>query len=314
MKAVLTTINSPTESIRKLEEMFGEDLFIIGDQKTPEYSTKATFVPIDEQGGFNISKVLPTNSYTRKNIGYLIAMNDNDLIYETDDDNYLRHLSLPVLEGRSFMAHGSKFINYLTWFSDELIWPRGLPLHFASEEYLIIAKKGVYPIQQRLVEKNPDVDALHRIAVGGEYEFKDEPDLAICPMSYAPFNSQNTWWFRSAFPLMYLPSTCEFRMTDIWRGYIAQRILHARGEYLLISAADAIQDRNEHDLVDDLRQEMDGYLRSIKFCDVLDSVYIRGNIFTDLYNCYTELIRKGFFDEREVEILNAWIKDCENEI
>jgi hypothetical protein len=36
------------------------------------------------------------------------------------------------------------------------------------------------------------------------------------------FNSQNTVFFLDAFPLLYLPGHVSFRMTDIWRSFVAQ--------------------------------------------------------------------------------------------
>ena len=38
--------------------------------------------------------------------------------------------------------------------------------------------------------------------------------------------------------LMYLPSTCTFRMTDIWRSLIAQRCLWELGQGVVFHAAD----------------------------------------------------------------------------
>ena len=37
---------------------------------------------------FKFSKICPPNSYARKNIGYLISFLENDIIIETDDDNF----------------------------------------------------------------------------------------------------------------------------------------------------------------------------------------------------------------------------------
>ena len=314
MKAVLTTINKPTESIKRLVNSLNCDIIVVGDKKTPEYKfNSVTFVSYDKQGGFKISNILPFNSYTRKNIGYLMAMRDNNLIYETDDDNYVTQVVLPKIEGPSFVAHGEKFINYYTWFTGEGIWPRGLPLHFVHAGYRVGSlKSSLYPVQQRLVNKNPDVDAFYRLTIGGEFEFNEEANLSISTGSYAPFNSQNTWWFREAFPLMYLPSTCTFRMTDIWRGYIAQRCMREHHYRLLIGSADAVQDRNEHDLVDDLKQESDGYLRGVEFCDTLDSLILTRDMCRDLVICYTKLIDKGFFKEDELNILKAWINDIQS--
>ena len=51
--------------------------------------------------------------------------------------------------------------------------------------------------------------------------------------TWCPFNSQNTAWWRDAVPLLYLPAYCSFRMTDIWRSFVAQRIAWENGWRLL---------------------------------------------------------------------------------
>ena len=48
---------------------------------------------------FNFSKICPLNSYSRKNIGYLVSIqNGNETIIETDDDNYPKNNFLKFLD------------------------------------------------------------------------------------------------------------------------------------------------------------------------------------------------------------------------
>ena len=47
---------------------------------------------------FNFSKICPANNYARKNIGYLISLQDNsNFIIETDDDNAPKKIILKKL-------------------------------------------------------------------------------------------------------------------------------------------------------------------------------------------------------------------------
>ena len=78
--------------------------------------------------------------------------------------------------------------------------------------------------------------------------------------SFVTLNSQNTVWFPEAFPLMYLPVTCTMRCTDIWRGLIAQRILQNDNRKILFFGTTMRQDRNDHNLISDFRQEIPMYL------------------------------------------------------
>ncbi len=104
---VITTINKPNKNIKKLDKLSKKnhtELIIIGDKKTPKNFkiSNGTYYSINDQKkiNFNFSKVCPINSYARKNIGYLISINKrNDIIVETDDDNYpkdnfLKHIKL----------------------------------------------------------------------------------------------------------------------------------------------------------------------------------------------------------------------------
>src|SRR5438270_335676 len=82
-----------------------------------------------------------------------------------------------------------------------------------------LERKEIYcPIQQGLADENPDVDAIYRLAFPLPLTFRTDRRIALGGSAWCPFNSQNTTWTREAFPLLYLPSYCSFRMTDIWRS------------------------------------------------------------------------------------------------
>src|ERR1700691_4694073 len=84
-----------------------------------------------------------------------------------------------------------------------------------------------------------------------------------------PFNSQNTTWFKEAFPLLYLPYYCSFRMTDIWRSFVAQRIAWTCGWPVLFHQSTMRQERNDHNLMNDFRDEISGYNNNALICNSL---------------------------------------------
>ena len=89
---VTTTINQPTEAIYKFDSFKDWTLIVVGDKKTPKnYKLRyGDFYSLLKQKElkFSFSKICPKNSYSRKNIGYLLAiLNKTDIIIETDDDN-----------------------------------------------------------------------------------------------------------------------------------------------------------------------------------------------------------------------------------
>ena len=108
---------------------------------------------------------------------------------------------------------------------DQLVWPRGFPLQLIRDEktyeHNCEAKVEMVdaPIQQGLADHVPDVDAIWRLVADHDVYFNRNPSVWLPLGSWCPFNSQSTWWWPVAYPLMYLPSYCSFRMTDIWRSF-----------------------------------------------------------------------------------------------
>jgi hypothetical protein len=167
---------------------------------------------------------------------------------------------------------------------------------------------------QAVADGDPDVDAVYRLTAPdtSDIRFDTAPPLILPHGSWTPFNSQATTWPIELLPLMYLPATCSFRMTDIWRSYIAQRLFPGLGARLVITSATVFQDRNEHDLMRDFRDEIEGYTGYERFVDVLEATPIGGtatSVLADLRTLYTALIEAQFFSSDELPILDAWIAD-----
>ena len=325
---VITTISKPNRCLKSIAKNIRKNfkLIIIGDKKSPKkfILKNADFYSVNNQKKlkFNLDKKLDYNHYSRKNIGYLIAIqNNSEFIYETDDDNLpyktfykLRKLKLNCLE-----AENKKFINIYKYFSKQNIWPRGFPLRFIKDKVKNISKLKkkniISPIQQFLADGEPDVDAIFRLIFESRDFLKKKNSFFLQKNSYCPFNSQNTVWHNSVFALMYLPSTCSFRLTDIYRSYIAQRILWECDSNLSFHPSTVKQIRNAHDLIDDFYYETDSYIKIDKLAYILDDLKLyngKDNLMTNLILCYEELISKNFLKKSEMAILKSWIKDIEN--
>jgi len=103
-------------------------------------------------------------------------------------------------------------------------------------------------------------------------------------------------------------------MTDIWRSYVAQRLMPGLGATLVIIGPTVFQDRNEHDLMRDFCDEIEGYVGYEQFVEILERTEIAGGfdaVLTDLRRLYLALIEAGFFTSDELPILDAWIADME---
>ncbi len=323
---VVTSIHSPNAAMRELAtgcQQHSWDFVVAGDSKSPaDFSLHGCrFLSLETQreSGFSLGRLCPERSYTRKNVGYLSAIQAGaKVIVETDDDNHPkqefwapRELSVKC---RPVAMDG--WVNAYQYFSREFIYPRGLPLCHARDagpapgipEYLEI------PIQQGLADNDPDVDAVYRMLFPLPFRFgHDDGPVCLRGGSWCPFNSQNTTFFKSVFPLLYLPAWCNFRMTDIWRGFVAQRVLQAKGLGILYHGPTVWQERNEHDLQRDFSDELPGYSNNARIRDELVGLSLdpAESFQTMMEQCYQILIRHGWVGREEEPLLQSWFADLE---
>jgi hypothetical protein len=155
-------------------------------------------------------------------------------------------------------------------------------------------KLKISPVQQRMCDGNPDVDAIFRLTNNNiDYKFKKK-NYFLGLKSLCPFNSQNTVWHKLAFPMMYLPSYCSMRATDIWRGFVALRLLNNYKWNLSFLEPTVIQIRNAHNLMHDFSQELEVYKNTIKFNKILKKTNLskhHKDLLKNLFKCY-EAIEK----------------------
>ena len=321
---ILTTINSPTQAVKEIAEKCDEwKLIVVGDKKTPpDWKWDNThYLSYNDQIILNskLSKIAPANHYARKNIGYIYAIcGGASIIAETDDDNlpyesYLGDIN-KLVSGSRVTRLGWE--NVYTHFSNERIWPRGFPLEFINESFYQKSKLELInncncPIQQFLANDNPDVDAVFRLTNPSSIKF-DSNTIVLSEGTYCPFNSQNTIWWPEVFTYLYLPFTVSFRMTDIWRSFIAQRCLYAHGFNLAFKEASMYQIRNEHSLIKDFADEIPGYLQNIEIVDILESLCLSNDLkraSENLVMCYEALIEKNIINKNEMDYLQCWIED-----
>ncbi len=294
---------------------------VIGDTKSPVNFELAqcNFYSVQRQQNLNfeLAKSLPFKHYARKNLGYLIAMQQGaEIIIETDDDN----LPMPEFwsdrkkELKAYLLTDQGWVNIYSYFSVSPIWPRGFPLEHLHKKLPHIGelKSIECPIQQGLADVNPDVDAVYRLTMPLPVLFSKLENIAIGNNSFCPFNSQNTTWYKEAFLLLYLPSYCSFRMTDIWRSFIAQRIASTCGWPILFHQSTVWQDRNTHNLLNDFRDEIPGYLNNSSIIQCLKELELKegtSNIPSNLVTCYQKLIDMKLIEIAEMDLLNCWIHD-----
>ncbi len=324
---VVTSIAAPNAVLKQLasgSQDNGWHFIVIGDEKSPSdfQLDGCDFYSLQRQAelDFKFARSCPKRHYARKNIGYLLAWQaGRDLIVETDDDNIPRAdfwgdrdrmQTVPVVSGAGW-------VNAYRYFSEANIWPRGLPLDEVRSplpqawEDLETADIDC-PIQQGLADENPDVDAIYRLVLPLPQRFRCDRRVALTEGSWCPFNSQNTTWWSDAFPLLYLPAYCSFRMTDIWRSFVAQRIATANNWGILFHEPTVWQDRNEHDLMRDFEGEIPGYRHNRTIGKALGELTLEpgtDKLGENLQICYDKLVSLSVIEPQELDLLAAWLDD-----
>lgn len=326
---VITSIAKPNTCLKKISKKSFDnsvDLLIVGDRKSPKkFKLKnCSYLSLRDQKKLNFSYIsaCPENSYSRKNIGYLQAIkNGATIIFDSDDDNEPldSFFSIKPKKKHTSTIKNGGWVNIYKYFSKKQIWPRGFPLSEIQnkKKFQEKLKKEVShcPINQRLANDNPDVDAIYRLIKKIPFKFKNFKDIALGKNSWCPFNSQNTVWHKEAFLLLYLPSFSTFRMSDIWRSFIAQRICWENNWSILHSNSTVTHKRNDHDLMKDFIDEIPGYLNNKFIAENLNKLKLkRGykNIPYNLIKCYKFLSDEKLTHPKELKLLNLWIKDMKN--
>ena len=326
---VITSINKPGPALQLIAEgclRMGHEFFVIGDEAGPaEFHLEGCRffnLPDQQELGFKLAQLSPTRHYARKNIGYLLAMQSGAKMILDLDDDCTPNVNFWLRRNRHQTVRTSSeagWVNVYRYFSEAQIWPRGFPLDKINDAVrpfeTLPAEVVDCPIQNGLSDGDPDVDAIYRLISPSLQDFRRDRCLALKTGSWSPFNTQNTAWWSDAFLLLYLPAFCSFRMTDIWRSFVAQRIAWANDWGILFHGPNITQERNPHDLMRDFADELPGYLNNAKICEALSKLQIETggeHVPDNLRACYAELVRIEVIQERELILLDAWIADFQS--
>lgn len=303
---ITTTINVPT--VLALYRKLGPDVafFVAADEKTPleayEFCASIPNCEIyspDRQSdlGYACSELLGWNCVERRNIALLEAVKSGaEIIVTVDDDNspmeqgYFGDFYNPFGDfanrhevARSLVLangwDGLKASSTTGWFDPGvLLVPqtkhRGFPILIKSDpvfEPVVDAKIGV---AQGLCLGDPDIDAVTRIATAPIIHSVSElgrAGIVVDPNCWTVYNTQNTAFIRELAPAMFqMPGVGRY--SDIYASLITQRVMRERGLHVHFGQPYVFQQRNKHDLIRDLRQEIDGMANVWKLAGILDGM------------------------------------------
>jgi hypothetical protein len=274
---VCTSINAPTIAIEKYDAMGDWTLIVVGDLKTPPgYALKNGIYlnPKDqEKMGSSLSELIGWNCIQRRNFGLLHALNlGADAIAIVDDDNIpLDNWGQEILIGQTVQS--TEFFTAEEAFDPigatnyPHLWHRGFPLELInSRNYDKKMVKEIVPdIQADFWNGDPDIDAICRLEHRPNCEFNDST-FPFSSNKISPFNSQNTVISRNV-AIEYFLYPHIGRMDDIWASYYVQ----SKGFKVIYNKPTVFQDRNEHNLIIDMKKEYIGYENNLQLLKDLNS-------------------------------------------
>ncbi|XP_010508659.1 PREDICTED: probable glycosyltransferase STELLO1 isoform X2 [Camelina sativa] len=335
---VVSVTKYPTEELKSLVKIRGWQVLAIGNSVTPkDWSLKGSiFLSLDAQAelGFRVLDHLPYDSFVRKSVGYLFAIQHGaKKIYDADDRGEVidgdlgKHFDVelvgkdskqePILQ-YSHENPNRTVVNPYIHFGQRSVWPRGLPLEDVGEvnheEYYTEVFGGKQFIQQGISNGLPDVDSVFyftRKTTLEAFDIKfDEhaPKVALPQGVMVPVNSFNTLYHSSAFWGLMLPVSVSSMASDVLRGYWGQRLLWELGGYVAVYPPTAHRfDRIE---AYPFAEEKDLHVnvgRLIDFLLVWRSD--KHSFFETILDLSFAMAEEGFWTEQDVKFTAAWLQD-----
>lgn len=299
---VTTTINPPTEALKKFAMIEGWHLVVTGDMKTPEpfYIEGATYLnPVDQEKiAPKLSELIGWNCMQRRNFGFIWAVRQGATTIATvDDDNipYDNWGSQSLVDCEvdvNFYRSKLPAFDPVGATNYPHLWHRGYPIQWLSDRSYSekSTKRLRVDIDAGFWNGDPDIDAICRMEHAPQVEFTHEP-FPLAGDRIAPFNSQNTILSARAFPDYFLFPNIG-RMDDIWAAFWLQ----SKGFNVVFTKPSVFQARNEHDLTRDFEAEVIGYTKSYKLLMALeaegsDAIWdFLPERSREIYNAYHELL------------------------
>lgn len=311
---VFTTIFVPTvlDELRRNAAHFGRldqvKVWVVGDRKTPaaarELCAEASrrgletvYLGIDEQDAWGARfpefyRCIPYNNETRRNLGYLRALEDGcETLICIDDDNFPTaddfiggHLHTGGPVGETLVHEPSGYHNvceYLTIQPSRPLYPRGFPFRLRGSRNepqtalrVVGARVGV---TAGLWLKEPDIDATAWLNGRVEsVDYQGPRHFVLDQETWSPINTQNTSVVRELIPgFLCVPMGHEVpggkiqRYGDIWGGYFLQAVMRDSRYHVSFGRPLVEHRRNPHNYVDDLRFEYWGMILTDWMTDLL---------------------------------------------
>jgi hypothetical protein len=328
---VTTTIHVP--EVLRLYRAHGPDVkFFIALDKNSDFQGCSTFgtdamcswLTPHFQKQYMCSENLGWNTIGRRSVAVLEALKwGADAIVSIDDDNipmdclYFNEFKEVLREPFNGLQAGEPagWLDYGQWLG-EPARQRGIPPgcgSFYNISYAVDARIGV---AQGLCLGDPDTDAivrLSRVPVVQQVSELLRAGIVVHPLARTVFNTQNVAFVRELAPCFLLCPQFG-RHDDIYASLICRRVMRETGHHLHLGKPFCWQQRNDHDLLADLKNEMWGMQHVVEFADWLDKITWQPNLtvverIRYIYQCFANL---SWMPAGVSELGLAWCDDVES--
>jgi len=335
---VITTIFDATDLVKQLSQLEGWCTVVAGDKKGPAKDSynlpNIVFLDVEAQEKlpYTLIQKLQWNHFSRKNVGFLFALEHGArIVFDCDDDNPMKeNAGKPVPPPIDFQTVNSEmpavdnshalWNPYPLWNQTNFMWPRGYPLDLirttetqrgpATGKYEATKKVVVL---QSLADNDPDVDGIFRLTRPLPHFFASSPAAVALPEGVmAPYNAQACLFLEDALWSLLLPVTVHGRVSDIWRSYFTQRVLWWAGMRIAMAAPFVTQYRNAHNYLADFQSENPLYLQSgelVKRLNAWSPSSASKNVADVMEELIIDMYEHNIVEAGDVEATQAWIGD-----
>jgi hypothetical protein len=365
---VLTTIGDPVlldgyfENFRTKGHLEQARVIVIPDRKTPAaafdrcatLATKGLSVvcpTLQEQECF-LQKIgfpaelIPYDSDNRRNIGYLIALEQGcDFLISIDDDNFVpskgdffNEHAVVCDEPRNFRildASGGWFnaCSLLNMEPEVASYPRGFPYFARHQKRRISARVANAKVRMNagLWLQEPDLDAMSWLNSPVKATAFRGTSFVLDRNTWSPVNSQNTSIHRSVIPSYYFvrmgANVAGMRIDrygDIFSGYFSQACARSFGDAVRVGSPVARHSRNSHHYLRDATQELACVCMLEDLLPWLQEADLKGSDYLETYCSLAEQLEgavekfsgfiwtdetRAFFHET-AGIMRKWVAVC----
>lgn len=333
---ITTTINEPVvlADYARIGGLTSDDVVIVaGDEKTPHSEVAEVLNDVTEICGAETRYIHPSmqtkyassnaigwNCIQRRNIALLEALAYQPQYVTTiDDDNYpAEHYLDDVVVAMTGHANVT-ITSYERWFNigrrcHPAVFHRGFPRTFKEAGWqptipIRDARVGVFA---SLWTGSPDIDAVERAHWNPNVTHVASYNTMLHKGTWCPFNSQATTYAGELASVMYMwPGVGRY--DDIWASFLGRAIMDHLELFVVYGNPPVHQERNEHDIVKDLEQELFGMRHNLQIIEILRNIEFKSTTPLECFIEAVEILDKdaAFLPQKTIDGFRAWIDDVE---